>query len=74
MPAPRGSHPRLERNLERNLETPSSTGSAVHFHDPTASDDAGASGDVAAKLARDAVQREAARRAAERTGVTVQEA
>lgn len=68
MPAPHGPNARHERNLERVLEGQTATvGSVTRGGVPAAGGDSG-SLDVAAKLAREAAEREAARRGGERRG------
>jgi hypothetical protein len=73
MPAPRGPHARHERNLERMLEAQGAEPGPVHqARGPARGGFPGT--DVAAKLAREAAEREAARRSTEGrpgdTGVT----
>lgn len=66
MPAPRGPHAKHERNLERNLDVQAPRAQPPQTPEGEAADTRGGESGVAAKLARDAAEREAVRRASER--------
>ena len=66
MPAPRGPDAKHERNLQRNLDVQPPRAESAHALEGEAADTRNGNSGVAAKLARDAAEREAVRRASER--------